>query len=188
MDYAGEGVFETLGVAAVPDLEAREDVGQVPTVREGLRDSATITHVVRSVGDGIVEEGLQIGGEVVVGAVGNVRDDRTSSAIGARGRAITGATPDRIGLATYGRGAGVAATADGLAGPWLVEPDHDETGNGVVVATLGGLGLGEPDVVGCIVVSTAGATGPLERRFGALYGTDLYPASRCHSTCWSFRQ
>jgi len=39
LNDAGEGLVQTRGVATGPDLEAREDVGQVPAVRESLARS-----------------------------------------------------------------------------------------------------------------------------------------------------
>ena len=72
MDYASEGVLQTLGVAAIPNLEASEDVRKEPTAGECLSDSAASGHVSSTVRHRIVEERLQIGGEVAIGAVGNV--------------------------------------------------------------------------------------------------------------------
>jgi hypothetical protein len=56
LDYTGEGVFKTPGVTAVPDLEASENVGQIPTAGEGLRDAAASSHVSGTVRYRVVEE------------------------------------------------------------------------------------------------------------------------------------
>src|SRR5208283_4218725 len=173
LDYAGEGVLQTFGVTAVPDLEASEHIRQVPTAGEGLAGSAS-THIGTGVRHRIVNEVLEIESQAAHRRViGNVGNNRPAGPICPGRGTDSWSSPHGPGVTGNGRRARVPGAADGLGSRWLVEPYHDETRNGVVVAARRGWGLGEPHVVGCIVVAPARATGPFERGLDALHGADL---------------